>query len=142
MNGPSTNLSWKELACKDGSPYPEQWRTSRAIALSSVFELIRSECGHKPITILSAYRSESWNKKIGGARFSQHKEGRALDLRPPKGMSVDKFHWLIKDLARITSIRGIGKYKTFVHVDIRPSDRLVVWSGSGVKDSGTKDSQS
>ncbi len=131
---PSKHLSWNELKCKDGTEYPIKWRTSRALELAEIFELIRSECGNNPIEILSAYRSESWNRKIGGARFSQHVQGRALDLRPPTGFNVNSFYNLIKGLVNITTIRGIGKYKTFVHVDIRPSDKLVVWNGAGVKD--------
>lgn len=133
-NGPSEHLNWKELACKDGTEYPEQWRDSRAVLLSEVFEQIRAIWG-KPISILSAYRTESWNRKIGGAPKSQHKEGRALDLRPPAGVSIGDFYQNIKTRVDKFGIRGIGRYKTFVHVDIRPSDRLITWSGTGVKDS-------
>lgn len=135
MNGPSTHLSWSELACKDGTPYPSEWRDSRAIQLAGVFELIRSKCGDKPIQILSAYRTPSWNKKIGGAKNSQHKEGRAMDLKPPEGWSVMAFYELIKELSKISAIRGIGRYATFVHVDIRPGGYLALWTGSGTKDS-------
>lgn len=99
-----------------------------------MFEFIRSMWG-KPIKVLSAYRTPSWNKKIGGARFSQHMNGRALDLRPPNGVTVDEFYEAIRRIAMSTAIRGIGKYPTFVHVDTRPSDRLVIWRGSGAKDS-------
>lgn len=134
-DGPSKNLSWDEMACKDGVPYPEDWRTNRAIMLSGVFELIRIRCGDVPIKILSCYRTESHNKSIGGAKNSQHVQGRAMDLRPPKGWDVDRFYKLIKGLATITNIGGIGKYLTFVHVDVRPTENVVYWSGNGTKDS-------
>ena len=132
--GPSKYLTWDELACKDGTPYPEQWRKNRAIEIAEVFDLIRKTCGDKPIKVLSAYRTEKYNRSIGGARFSQHVQGRALDLRPPEGFTVDDFYETIKGLSMISNIRGIGKYKTFIHVDTRPTDRLVVWSGTGMKD--------
>lgn len=133
--GPSQYLSWKELACKDGTEYPAKWRGSRAIILANLFEDIRS-IYNKPIRILSAYRSPSHNRAIGGARFSQHVEGRAMDLQPPSGVSIDKFYSDIKSKVEEFGITGIGRYKTFVHVDFRPSGKLVSWSGTGVKDSG------
>ncbi len=131
--GPSKHLFWSELQCKDGTPYPDKWRMNRAIDLAMAFENVREMYG-KSITILSAYRTEKHNRSIGGARFSQHVQGRALDLRPPKGIPLDMFWHDIKANALKFGIRGIGKYKTFVHIDTRPSDRLVVWTGSGVKD--------
>lgn len=136
MNGPSTHLSWKELACKDGTPYPEIWRDTRGKNLGILFEKIRSlYC--KPITVLSAYRTAEHNKKVGGARNSQHLYGRALDLKPPKGVNLFHFYENIRANTKHFGITGLGKYKTFIHVDIRPSNRLAVWSGSGVKDSRT-----
>jgi uncharacterized protein YcbK (DUF882 family) len=134
MNRPSKNLSWRELACKDGTPYPQEWRKNRAIILAEVFELIRAACGDKSISVLSAYRSYLHNKKIGGAKNSQHLQGRALDLRPPDGYTVNEFYEIIKLISPLTAIRGIGKYKTFVHVDIRPT-AMTYWFGTGVKDS-------
>jgi uncharacterized protein YcbK (DUF882 family) len=132
MNGPTLHLSWKELACHNGTEYPEQWRDNRAIQLGEVFELIRSACGNKPLTVLSAYRTPTYNALIGGAKNSQHIQGRAIDLRPPSHMSVDEFYSIIRGLAKTSAIRGIGKYKTFVHVDIRPGDHLALWYGAGV----------
>lgn len=134
MEGPSKHLTWAELQCKDGTPYPDKWRNNRAIDLALVFEDIRSFFGGKPIKVLSAYRTAKHNRSIGGAKFSQHLEGRALDLRPPQGVTLDQFYAGIKTNAVRWGIHGLGKYLTFVHVDIRPHDKLVMWSGTGVKD--------
>ncbi len=136
-NGPSVHLTWKELGCKDGTPYPKKFiLDGRVFKLAAVFEDIRG-IWNKPITIHSAYRTPEYNKKIGGARNSQHVQGRALDLAPPKGIKLDDFYNKIKSNASEFGIHGLGKYTTFVHVDIRPVDRLVVWYGNGVKDSAT-----
>jgi uncharacterized protein YcbK (DUF882 family) len=130
MANPSKHVSWTELQCKDGTGYPDKYRLTRLPQLLSAFETIRAAFGDKPITILSAYRTPEYNKKIGGARFSQHIEGRALDLRPPNGISVDEFFEVIRKFAPELKIGGIGKYPTFVHIDTRPSDKLVIWHGS------------
>jgi uncharacterized protein YcbK (DUF882 family) len=130
--GPSPHLSWKELGCHDGSIYPYEWRENRAIVLAEAFELIRYSCGNHPITILSAYRTPSYNKSVGGAKNSQHIQGRAIDLRPPSHLSVNEFYSIIRKLAPASNIRGIGKYKTFVHVDTRPGSHIALWYGAGV----------
>jgi uncharacterized protein YcbK (DUF882 family) len=128
---PSPHLTWRELACKDGTQYPDEWRKNRLIHLVNVFEFIRAECGNRPIIVLSAYRTPSYNRKIGGVPNSQHIQGRALDLRPPYGMTVDKFYDTIKSFAKMLSIGGIGKYPTFVHIDTRPTinGRIAYWAG-------------
>jgi len=134
MTGPSKHLSWEELTCKDGTPYPEKWRKNRLLPLVAAFEFLRNYYGLS-IIVLSAYRTEKYNNKIGGARNSQHKEGRALDLRPPVGVSVDEFYIFIRKWAEHMGIGGVGKYETFVHIDTRPGTAMVVWSGNGKKDS-------
>lgn len=135
MKGPSPHLSWKELSCRDGTPYPNEFRVDgRALQLARVFENIRS-LYDEPITIISAYRTPEWNKKIGGAQYSQHLYGRALDLTPPEGITINKFYNDIRLNVDLFGINGLGKYLSFVHVDIRLTSNLVVWKGFGVKDS-------
>ncbi len=134
MSGPSKHLSWKELACKDGTPYPE-YSDDRVYRLARVFEIIRSHFGDKPIVIHSAYRTKTHNKKIGGAKGSQHLVGKALDLGPPKGVGIKRFYDEILANRKDWGIGGIGKYNTFVHVDIR--DGNANWSGSSKKDFNT-----
>ena len=132
MAGPSKHLSWDELACSDGTPYPTRWRKNRAAVLARAFEAIRHECGDKPIKVTSGYRSPEANKQAGGAKSSQHLAGRALDLKPPKGLTNKEFFCIIKGLAKDThpEIKGIGCYPAHVHVDVRNAPQLVVWEGS------------
>jgi uncharacterized protein YcbK (DUF882 family) len=125
--GKSLHITWKDLACKDGSPYPIQFILDGTMTeLVVMFEKIRAIWG-LPIIINSAYRTVTYNKTVGGAKNSQHLLGRALDLQPPKGVSVESFHSHIRVRAIELGVWGLGKYPTFVHVDIRPSDRLVIW---------------
>lgn len=136
LNGPSEHLSWKELACKDGTPYPKNFIVDgRVDHLANIFESIR-KIWDRPIKVHSAFRTLSHNRKVGGAKSSQHVQGRALDLAPPTGVTIDQFYNIIRRNANLFGIRGLGKYKTFVHVDTRPTNQLVMWSGSGVANSG------
>lgn len=126
--GPSEHLTWVELACHDieKTGYPAQWRSTRAVSLAAAFEQLRTAVG-LPLTVLSAYRTPAHNKAIGGARFSQHMEGRALDLRPPPGWTPELLSHLA---AEIPMIHGIGIYETgqFLHIDVRPG-RRAFWRG-------------
>jgi len=129
--GPSEHLAWHELACHDGTPYPLEWRESRGIALAAEFEAIREACGNRPIRVLSAYRTEDHNTAVGGSKHSQHIEGRALDLAPPDGMTLEEFWRTANHVAGERKvIRGLGLYGSFVHIDIRPGKRVRKWSGS------------
>lgn len=128
---PSQHISWGELACKDGTPYPEEW-TARAIHLGIEFEYIRYEAGGKPLRIGSAYRTEAWNRRVGGSRRSQHVQGRALDVYPRHGMSNIELMWIVMERARQKGgrIRGVGLYPWGVHFDIRPGKRIARWGGT------------
>jgi len=133
MTGPSPHLSWSELACHDGTVYPPEWRATRAIPLAAEFERVRAALGGRPLTILSAFRTPEYNRRIpGAAKASQHVQGRALDLRPPAGVSVDELLAAVLSVARRpdSRIRGVGRYSWGVHMDIRPGDRLARWSGA------------
>lgn len=130
--GPSSHLSWLELACHNGTIYPLNWRMTRAMELAWEFEAIRTLCGDRPIRVLSGYRTKDYNTKIGGAQFSQHVQGRALDLKPPAKMTLANFESVIRSQAQRpeSKLKGLGIYPTFLHIDVRPSTKLVVWYGS------------
>ena len=134
--GPSTHLTWAELACHDvaRTPYPARWRQSRARRLATVFEAIRHACGDHPLRVLSGYRTPAHNRAVGGARNSQHVQGRAIDLAPPRGWSVKRFHAVVRAVAsEDPRIGAVGYYRWGVHVDIRArrKGRLVAWSAVG-----------
>ena len=130
MPRPSPHLSWSELACRDGTPYPEAWG-DRARALGEVFEDFRAAVGGSPLVIGSAYRTPTWNRRCGGSARSQHLSGRALDCYPPVAMLLAEFRALARDQAEADPrIGGFGLYRWGVHFDIRPrrAGRLVVWN--------------
>lgn len=105
----SSNFKVREFRCKDGSD---------EIIVDSKFvrEKLQAIRDHfkAPVTINSAYRTESYNKKIGGARSSYHLKGRAFDIvvRGHTPLEVAQF-------AQTIGIPGIIQYNTFVHIDSR-----------------------
>ena len=134
--GPAAHLTWAELACHDAirTPYPVRWRESRMVRLAAVFEAIRHACGDHPLRVLSGYRTPAHNRTVGGARHSQHVQGRAIDLAPPRGWTVAGFHAVVRAVAREHSrIGAVGYYRWGIHVDIRSrrAGRLVAWSAVG-----------
>ena len=138
LSGPSRNLSWIELACRDQlkRPYPKTW-LDRAIALASEFESLREACARflgideAPIKVISAYRTQAQNASVGGVGASQHLFGRALDLAPPAGMTVEDFAKVCEEQAKKRGIiNGLGIYSDgHCHIDIRPESPLQIWRG-------------
>ena len=101
------------------------------IKVANQLQTLRNYIG-KPITVNSAYRSEDYNKVIGGAHkidkngnrieTSQHVFGRAADI-VVKGMTPLEVHTTIELLIEKGDMLqgGLGLYekKGFVHYDIR-----------------------
>lgn len=137
-HGPSSHLSWSELACHDGTPYPAEWRNDRAAVLALMFEAVRELLGGLPLVILSGYRTAAYNSTLeGAASKSQHVQGRALDLAHPKRSARDVFTAIraAQQRGELPLLGGLGLYKTFVHMDVRPKvpkGHLAIWTGTGV----------
>lgn len=87
--------------------------------LVDCLQKIRDKVG-KQVIITSAYRTESHNKKVGGASKSKHLYGMAADIYVP-GMEALKFARLIESI--FPNRYGIIAYtkKAFVHFDVRDS---------------------
>lgn len=142
-NGPSPHLSWSELACWDRrvfpwillASYPASWRPRRATRLADTFELVRAYAADdQPLIVLSAYRTPDYNREIGGALASLHCQGLALDLQPPSHLTTIQFWRRLLALQPSTAIRGLGRYRHFVHLDVRASPDLVLWSHQATED--------
>ena len=94
---------------------PEQV-VKNMVDLAKVFSKVRAKFG-SPIAINSAYRPP--NLSIGAAK-SQHKFGRALDVRPLNG-DYSKLLEAIKAVPEVKGIGLAGPGRGFWHMDIRPS---------------------
>ena len=71
------------------------------VSLATVFEAIRHlPAASRPLRVLSGYRTPAHNRAVGGARHSQHVHGRAIDLAPPRGWTVEGFHAVVRAVAQ------------------------------------------
>ena len=113
------NFKVKEFACRDGSD-----KILLCTETVEILQAVRDYFG-KPVVINSAYRTPTYNKKIGGATKSQHIAGTACDIKvsgvPPAAVAsfLEKFY----------PKHGIGLYPTFVHIDSR--GYKVYWLNKG-----------
>ena len=126
------NFSLSEFRCKDGTDVPEDLM-DHVKELAENLQVLRDVI-QKPIIIISGYRSPKYNRKIGGARRSQHMSAKAADIIV-KGMTPDEVKAEIVKLIKEGKMKsgGIGLYTTFTHYDVR--GRNARWYGTGIKDS-------
>lgn len=68
------------------------------------------------LSITSGYRSPAYNKKVGGAKKSQHVQGNAVDV-VQTGLTTAQRQQFIQ-AAIDAGFKGIGIYNTFTHLDI------------------------
>lgn len=103
----SANFKVKEFACNDGSD-----TILIDLDMIPILQEIRNLGG--VVSINSAYRTDKYNAKVGGATNSYHKYGRAFDIRC-SGMKLDD----ICNVANTLGVKGIIRYSSFVHIDSR-----------------------
>ena len=73
------NFSLSEFRCRDGSDVPEELMDNVRL-LAENLQVLRDYIG-RPVKIISGYRSPDYNKKIGGAKRSQHMLAKAADIK-------------------------------------------------------------
>ena len=104
----SAHFKVSEFQCHDGTEVPAKFYANLG-QLMALLEKIRTAC------INSGYRTDAYNKKVGGAPLSQHLLAKAADIRV-EGMTAAQVY----DIAnRLNPDGGVGKYASFTHVDVR-----------------------
>lgn len=127
----SKNFKKSEFKCKDGTEVPDELMENLEELVENL-QIIREHIG-RPIRVISGYRSPKYNRRIGGARRSQHMTAKAADIRV-SGLSPKELRQIIVTLIKEGKIKkgGVGLYTSFVHYDVR--GRNTRWKGSGIKD--------
>jgi len=114
----SKNFSRSEFACKCGCGF-DTVDHMLVLVLQDIVDNFK-DVGY----INSGCRCESHNKAVGGSVTSQHRLGRAADIRlkhTPPNRVQEFLH------SKYPNLYGIGAYDTFTHVDTRGTK--VRWKG-------------
>lgn len=114
---PNGSFFWRE-ALHNGQRIPQsKAHVDNIIALATRLEDVRERLGGFPLTITSWYRPEPWNSRAGGARYSRHKIGQAVDVLR-SGMTGRQMAAKLRNWPG-----GMGIYRHYpnlLHLDIRP----------------------
>jgi len=136
--GPARGFTWDEVRCTDGSlPLSLAMRRryrKQARNLNKLRKAVAKQYGlttpytQVSIVVNSWYRSPDFNASIGGAKFSQHVQGRATDLNIFVVHRAKRIRLAPDTIAEIAgrsvpafSKGGIGVYSGFTHLDHRPN---------------------
>ena len=113
---PGGNFTWAE-ATKNGSRIP----VSRDIVygiirIARVMEEVRSRLGDRPIRVNSWYRDPATNRAVGGARYSRHLVGDAIDF-----VVIGVHAYTVYDRLNSWwgSQGGLASSSIFTHIDSR-----------------------
>lgn len=118
MSRLSTHFSRREFACRCGCGFD----TIDAQTLG-VLEQLRNHFG-QPVTVTSGCRCHAYNARVGGAKHSQHRLGRAADIQVRHVQPDEVADWVEANLPQAS----VGRYATFTHIDTR-TDGPARWQG-------------
>jgi uncharacterized protein YcbK (DUF882 family) len=110
MGDISKNFNRSEFACRDGCGF-----ATVDTELIQVLEDVR-EHFDSVVRITSGCRCASHNRSIGGAPDSEHTRGTAADIVVSGVSAAVVYDYLLK---KYPGRYGLGKYATWVHVDVR-----------------------
>ncbi len=114
MGDLSVHFNRSEFACHCGCGFD----TVDTMLLEAL-ESIRSHF-ERQVKVTSGCRCSYYNAKVGGAEASQHKKGRAADIKVSKVSPSE-----VADLAEELGM-SVGRYESFTHIDSR-SGPLARW---------------
>jgi uncharacterized protein YcbK (DUF882 family) len=111
------NFSWAEFHCKDGTYVPDSLMQN-VKELAENLQALRDYLGCA-IHINSAYRTPSYNERIGGVKNSYHTKGMAADI-VSRNHSPQQLKTIIEGLIQNGKMKqgGLSAYPSFVHYDI------------------------
>ena len=113
------NFNRQEFDCKDGTKVPDEF-LQNVQEVANNLQILRDYL-KVPVRVTgSGYRTKSHNKKVGGAKFSQHLTASGADINAdgytPKELAKEIEKLITKGKMKEG---GIGIYTNFVHYDIR-----------------------
>lgn len=121
----SRSFIWREFRQRDGVMPPDSTWPAYVELVERYLQPLRDAMG--PVVVTSGYRSEAYNRRVGGAPASRHVPASeagavAADIAVP-GRSPREVYAALDRMAA----PGLGLYATHVHVDTRA--RPARWRG-------------
>ena len=113
------NFCWTELLVNQSEMLNLGILENLACAANRLQALRDTVFGSHAVIVTSAWRSETYNKKIGGEAMSKHILGQAIDFCV-HDMPPSKVQTLVAGFSG-----GLGAYKDFTHIDISTKRRWV-----------------
>lgn len=113
------NFTLEEFACKDGTSVPKEF-VGNCTELAKNLQALRDHLGEPVLITGSGYRTPSHNKKVKGAKNSQHLTASGADINV-RSLTTKELASVIENLIAkgVMKQGGIGVYPGFVHYDIR-----------------------
>jgi uncharacterized protein YcbK (DUF882 family) len=113
-------LEWYFSKVRNGvsNKYPPRAMWPNILPAMRILDKLRAEVG-KPITISSTYRDLPYNRAIGSGNGSQHPKFTAVDFTVKDMTPEQVFNKLMAYRTQGLFRGGLGKYRTFVHLDTR-----------------------
>lgn len=120
------NFHLDEFACHDGTPVPAAF-VPNAQRLADNLQVLRDEL-NMPVTVVSGYRTPAHNRKVRGAKRSEHLDASAGDVKVVN-LAPEIVHLTILRLIAEGRMEegGLGLYDGWVHYDVR--GRKARWRG-------------
>jgi uncharacterized protein YcbK (DUF882 family) len=109
------NFRKAEFACKCGrfcNGHPVEVDEALLVILQNIRDHFK-----RPVNINSAIRCTTHNRNVGGVTNSQHLTGKAADIRVAGFTPAQVYAYADGIVTR----GGVGRYKTFTHIDTRGS---------------------
>lgn len=124
----SPHFNLAEFHCHDGTRVPQIAVPALEQLARDFLEPLRAQFG--TTRVMSGYRHRAYNKRVGGATFSQHiyeltPTSVAADLIFERG-TPRQWANAARRIAQRKKLGGVGDYDSFVHVDNGPRRD---WSG-------------
>lgn len=112
------HFKFDEFRCKNGEGVPPHlWNNLRLLAGN--LEALRASL-EKPIFINSGYRTEEYNRMVGGAKNSQHLKANAVDITVKGLLPMQVWIRIIYLMEKGLMEKGcVILYDNFVHYDRR-----------------------
>ncbi len=113
------NFNLEEFDCKDGTKVPKKYLLN-VKEVADNLQVLRDYLGVSVSVTGSGYRSPAHNKKVGGAKFSQHLTASGADINA-EGYEPKQLAEVIELLILKGKMKqgGLGTYPNFIHYDIR-----------------------